>query len=233
MIEKSYYNNLNTRQKLVKMTPDCVGSRPWQALFSSLYLAEVAAGRQAVLASDEFRSHGDSSRAAFYKEMASEEVQHAAIVRKMFRDFAPPPNLACDVYDARRCLTTGRANMVERLAIVHLVFEPSAIAFLSFIGSEAPFIFEDAWAGEIQKSCRAILCDEARHVRSGREILTTLLAEIAREDIILIRRSMGSHKAFLTAGLRRFFAGSQFCEVPKLLNERYEFSFRNAVSGVM
>lgn len=217
----------------LKMSTTCAEARPWNALFSSLYLAELAAAKQAEYAAAEFYKLGNVEAAGFYQRMAEEERSHAVIVQSMISEFIPPPQISYDVYDGKRCKTSGDANLAERLSIVHMVFEPSALAFLSFVKAEAENVFESDWAKIITDGCTSILWDESRHIRTGKEMIAPLLAELSDSELDLVKSGMKSHKAFLSAGIRTFFRGSAFSSLPKILNDRYDFSFRNAANGVI
>lgn len=216
------------------ITRDSEEAKPWLALFSSLFLAELAASEQAGRAAEEFERCGQKEFARFYRDMEREERNHADLVRLLFDDFIAPPRLALDIYGAQRCLAHGRVGLVERLALIHLVFEPSALAFLSHISASARLFFSDDWARTIRSSCRQILADEVAHVRQGRTLLVDQLANMGSADKELIHRSIRTHRNFISAGIRRFFQGSvPFAGAPKVLNERFTFAFDNAVHGVI
>lgn len=217
-----------------KISQESNEAKPWISLFSSLYLAELAASEQASLAVPYFAAQGKDHIANFYRSMATEEREHAVLVRGLFDYFIEPPELAYMIYGGERCLTKGDVATIERLALVHLVFEPSALAFLSHIYTIAPQIFTEDWAEVIQSVCRQILADEASHVREGRRILAPLLSTLTDTDQQLIQKSVKTHHAFLLGGIRRFFQGTpHFSPIAQALSERYSFAFANTTSGIL
>ncbi len=216
----------------IKTSPSDPQSRPWNALFSSLYLAECAAAREAAWAHAETRKIGNIKAAGFYLEMAREEERHAELVKRMFSEFIVPPRTTYDVYAAKRCLLDGPANLVERLAVVHLIFEPSAMAFLSYIQNEAETLFTAEWSRTIRAASLEILQDEAKHIRTGRDYVQSGLDGVSDVERLKIQASMKTHRAFLKGGIRRFFAGTELSHLPEILNERYEFALNNSVKGI-
>jgi hypothetical protein len=107
------------------------------------------------------------------------------------------------------------------------------MAFLSYIQNEAEHIFSQTWAKSIKMSTVAILQDEARHIRTGREIVLDRLLQLSLTDQATILASMKTHKAFLKGGIKRFFSGTPYSIVSKVLGDRYEFTLTQTMKGLL
>ena len=223
-----------TSSTITQITANSEAALPWHRLFSSLALAEQAAGEQTQKIAEDFEALDNKEMAKHYKGIAQEEFGHARLVNEICRHHIKPPQLTFDIYSGKRCRTNGLASLVERLALVHLVFEPSALGFLSYIKRRANIFFEPNWARDIEVAFSKILKEESHHVRDGRLLVQEMFALLSTIEQTAIRKSISTHKAFLFAGFKTFF-----CDSPEQRNraddmaERYKFSFRHAVRGVI
>lgn len=197
----------------------------WDRFFSSLHFAEVAAAEQCELASRRFAAMGDS-RAAAYSEFSSQEYRHAKLARELVGELTTPEPRAKAIYAGS--LLSGIADPIEPLAVIHLAFEPAALAYLGTAVNRAAELF-----GSRARLARALLADilrdETRHVREGAAVIR---ADIASADDSRRRRlhaTVRRHRAFLKAGLSGFFSelpgGSTLVGA---LSTRYERAFRQA-----
>jgi hypothetical protein len=208
-------------------------AEPWLRLFSSLSLAEEAAGKLTRWAAEEFLRSGNLELFRHYQRIADEEFIHAKLVRAVARTFFVPPDASLGIYAGQRFVLTGRARLAEVLATIHLVFEPSALAFLSYIQVRAPEFFVGSWATDVENAFGAILRDESEHIKSSFDILSALISGLRDEERIQLRRTMRTHRIFLKAGIQNFFSANDFQRrIGRELNERFDFSYQQVMKGL-
>lgn len=226
-------NNLQIIQTSKPIFAISESADPWHKLFSSLYLAEGAAATQADFLAKKYKASGNQDLYKFYDNMADEERHHAELVKNIIFEFHLPPQTSMDIYSAKRLRCDGNANILERAAIIHIAFEPAALAFMSYIYSRANELFENRWAATIRKSFLAILADEANHAKIGRQIIKDQLISINYEDCQKIKKSLYTHRAFLVGGIRKYFKNyDDQAQISEDLIERYNFSFYQSIRGL-
>ena len=178
--------------------------RQWKQFCSSLAFAEKAAAEQCELIADAYSARGDRKSEMTYRKYAEEEREHFSLVSGICREVITPPLRAIQVY--QWALLSASAGLAERLATLHLGFEPSALAFLGYFYRNAHELLDDKeWAHEAQSVFRKILRDEVTHVQVGKECFEQ---EWERSSLIEkkeILRSLRRHRAFLSLGLKSFF----------------------------
>ena len=118
--------------------------------------------------------------------------------------------------------------------MIHLVFEPSALAFLGYLYQESKSLFADALLVQrIEKNFSLILRDEVNHVNEGSKIVAELWAAAPTSERRTCLKSIRRHRAFLVAGLKSFFKDDPEALAhltPMLI--RFESHYSRAVKGV-
>lgn len=176
----------------------------WDRFFSSLAFAEKAAAEQCELIAEAYGARGDRAHEAIYRGYAKEEREHFELVSRVCRDDVPPPERAMAVY--RGELLSPTPSLAERLATVHLGFEPSALAFLGHFYENAHRILADQErVREVRSAFREILRDEVTHVYQGRKCFELEWQRADATEKAEVLRSLRRHRAFLRLGLKSFF----------------------------
>ncbi len=208
-------------------------STSWNALFKSLAAAEAAAANECLKIATQFRDSGHSKLQKTYERLANEEIEHSKLAMSIVRGPASITDQAKKVYEG--CYFSSNASILERLVSVHLVFEPSALAFLGFISTHSKELIDDPqWASEITKAFNRVLKDEVNHVFSGAKLIKDVWSEAAEIERRQSMKTLRKHRAFLKVGLASFFkpyeGDREF--VSKMLN-RFDFYFNRATKGVL
>lgn len=177
----------------------------WNAFFSSLAFAEKAAADQCALIAKTFRAQGNNEYAEIYEQFHREETGHFEMVKSLVDGELTTTEKAKMVYDGH--LLTDKNCIIERLAAVHLAFEPSALAFLGHIYVNSEKYFADpVKAKKVKELFGTIIREEVNHIFSGKDLIKKLLkqanSEIKNKNV---KRSLRLHKAFLSLGLKTFF----------------------------
>lgn len=176
----------------------------WNQFFSILAFAEKAAADQCELIADEYSKRGDQLHESLYRKYAAEERGHHALVKSICRDETLPSKRAQEVYDGK--LLPPDAGLGLRLALVHLAFEPSALAYLGYFSRHAPSLLCDQqWAKATQKAFRKILREEVVHIYRGKNCLELEWERADDQEKQKIRRGLRLHSSFLALGLKTFF----------------------------
>lgn len=179
-------------------------TRSWNAFFSSLARAEQAAARQCELVADGFEARGEQGLATRYREYAEEELGHFALASSVCREFIEPTARARQAYDGG--LMSGRPSILERLAVVHIGFEPSALAYLGHLYRHADELLgSPGWAEQVRESFGPILREEVLHVHAGRGLILSEWARASAHERSLIVKTLRRYRAFLSLGLGSFF----------------------------
>lgn len=204
----------------------------WNAFFSSLAFAEQAAGEQCRAIATDLQKQGDPSLAALYTELAAEEDRHFALVKRVCQKLEEPSGTARRVYSGE--WMSEAPSTIERMACVHLVFEPAALAFLGYLHAHSEeVIIDPIWSKTIRESFSNILRDEVEHVYLGKEWIRAALVSATPEDIRKTRKSIRRHRAFLIAGLKSYF--KHMSKEPKcvaIMLSRFNFYFEKSMQGV-
>ncbi len=204
----------------------------WNALFSSLALAEEAAARECRKVAARFIANDQPDRASEYLGLADEEDQHHRLALSVAREFIPITDRAKIIYAGGYFTDDG--SVLECLMSVHLVFEPSALAFLGFIARNANKLIQDkTWASEIQNAFGLILRDEVSHVINGCETIRQVWNEASRDDKKLALKTMRKHRAFLKAGLRSVLKDGVERSVIDSMLRRFDFYCKKSLKGVL
>lgn len=205
----------------------------WNAFFSSLAFAEKAAADQCALISKYFRDQGKNDLADIYEQFHKEEVGHYEMVKTLVDGELTATEKAKKVYNGH--LLTDENCIIERLAAVHLAFEPSALAFLGHIYVNAERYFEDQEkAKKVKNLFGTIIREEVNHIFSGKDLIKQLLKE-ANSEIKNrnVRRSLKLHKAFLSLGLKTFFdEHSETKQHIDAMLSNYDTKFENISSDI-
>jgi uncharacterized ferritin-like protein (DUF455 family) len=176
----------------------------WNQFFSRLAHAEQAAAEQCQVISKMFSERGQLALAKQYDEFAKDEAAHFALVSKICKPLQSSPTAAVRVYSGS--LMNKTTNPLERMASVHLVFEPSALAFLGFFHQNAKALMQDkSWADDIKQSFREILQDEVGHVSTGASLVKSMLKLATPEEISITKRAMRKTRTFIIAGIKEMF----------------------------
>ena len=203
----------------------------WNLFFSSLAHAEKAAANQCRKISTLLEST-DHSLADKYSGFALDEDQHFALAKDICQPLEVPTEMAQKVY--RGDLMTDNASILERTAIIHLVFEPSALAFLGMLKQNVYLFAEDEkFAARVEKCFGDILRDEVGHVYEGKLLVQERLRHSSEREIRETKRSIRRHRAFLKVGLKSFFSNSPNLNpfLEQMLS-RFEFYFEKSYAGV-
>lgn len=205
----------------------------WNAFFSSLAYAEKAAAEQCDLISKKFTEIGNHEMAKVYEQFREEEVGHFEMVKSLVDGELITTEKAKKVYGGH--LLTDKDCIIERLAAVHLAFEPSALAFLGHIYVNADKYFTDADKAEkIKNTFGTIIREEVNHIFSGKDLIKKLLVEANSETKIKnVKRTLKLHKAFLSLGLKTFFEeNSETKEHLDAMLSNYNVKYENISSDV-
>jgi uncharacterized ferritin-like protein (DUF455 family) len=231
-------------KKGVQMQPETVLEMPsqaadqqtakrWNALFSSLAFSEEAAAVVCNEIAINLEKNGLTELAKKYRETLNEELNHFRLLKEVCEPVEVPPPTARDVYAGKFFLT--RSNL-ELMSLVHLVFEPSALAFLGYLKTNAHKILPDnhEWQARVQRNFSEILRDEVSHVHEGRSFVLAALATASDEEKALTKKSMRKHRAFIKAGLASFFRdmeGGAPVFITDMLS-RFDFYFHKTMEGI-
>lgn len=181
-------------------------TRNWNAFFSSLACAEQAAAVQCERIAEGFEARGDLNLASRYREYAGEERGHFRIVSAVCREFHDPTARARQAYDGG--LMNPDPSILERLAVVHIGFEPSALAYLGYLFRYADELLGEArWASEIKAGFGAILREEVTHIHFGKNVILSEWAAASPGTQATVLKALRRHRAFLSLGLGSFFRG--------------------------
>lgn len=187
----------------------------WNRFFSSLAFAEKAAAEQFEVIADGFRDRGDRKQEAVYRGYAEEERRHFELVSGICRELVEPSPRAKQAYQGG--LMSPDPSLAERLANVHLGFEPSALAFLGyFCRNSSKLLLDQEWARTARSAFRQILRDEVGHVYRGSETVEREWKNVDAAESGRILQSLRRHRAFLSLGLKSFFRDSRLthCGTP-------------------
>jgi uncharacterized ferritin-like protein (DUF455 family) len=203
----------------------------WNALFSSLALAEKAAANECQKISDQFSREGLVDLANEYEDLAYEEIRHCELAHSVARKIVPITARAKSVYSGE--LFTKDASVLERMTSVHLVFEPAALAFLGYVSSHSKsLVADEKWAKEITTAFNQILRDEVSHVMNGSKAIQKFWSVANDEEKVASLRTMKKHRAFLIAGLKSFFKNNDSKkEFVKTMLDRFDFYYERALKG--
>jgi uncharacterized ferritin-like protein (DUF455 family) len=204
----------------------------WNAFFSSLALAEKAAAEQCHLISKHYAREGNAALADEYAQLFEEETTHFQLASAVCLEAVEASNTAKAVYAGG--LLSKNPSILERMAVIHLVFEPAALAFLGYLYQESKSLFTDALlVKRIERNFALILRDEVNHVNEGSKIVANLWAAAPAGEHRACLKSIRRHRAFLVAGLKSFFKDDPEARVyltPML--DRFESHYSRAVKGV-
>jgi hypothetical protein len=198
--------------KLSWTDPDAM---PWHRLLSSAAAAEHAAAVHTARLSDYFQATEREDLAVLYGQFSKEELRHEIAV---LRTCEPTPltTISRQVYGCERMRLHDTAWWhIELMSVVHLVFEPAALAYLSFLCKNAHAIFEQPWADIICQEFARIVSEESVHMSTGRQLIRDLTPSLGDDILATLKQSIATHRAFATFGVRRFF-----CNVPSQENHR-------------
>ena len=203
----------------------------WNALFSSLALAEKAAANECQKISDQFLSEGKFDLAKEYEDLVYEEFRHCELAFSVARKIVPITSRARAVYNGE--LFTAHASILERMASVHLVFEPAALAFLGYVSAHSKeLIADEKWAKQITSAFNQILRDEVSHVMNGSKAIQKFWSNASEQEKKASLRTMKKHRAFLKAGLRSFFKDNDNQKIfLKTMLDRFDFYYERALKG--
>lgn len=204
----------------------------WNAFFSSLALAEKAAAEQCQLISEHYAREGNAALADEYAQLFEEEITHFQLASAVCLEAVEASNTAKAVYAGG--LLSKSPSILERMAVIHLVFEPSALAFLGYLYQESQSVFTDALlVKRIKKNFSLILRDEVNHVHEGSKIVAELWGAAPERERRTCLKSIRRHRAFLVAGLKSFFKddAETRAHLTPMLN-RFESHYSRAVKGV-
>jgi len=204
----------------------------WNALFSSLAFAEKAAADECKKIAKIFRFSGQVALAERYEGLSIEEATHHELALSVTKNIVPLTARAKLIYDGG--LFSVNASVLERLMSVHLVFEPSALAFLGYVARHSNELISDSdWAAEVSTAFKQIVYDEVDHVYSGVELIAHLWKLSTPSEQYDALKTMKKHRAFLKAGLLSFFTTDPV-ERPAILKmlQRFDFYFEKAMKGV-
>jgi hypothetical protein len=176
----------------------------WSAFFSSLASAERAAAIQCKQIAALFHAAHRFDLEQIYLKFSDEEAGHFKMVSSLIENKIEITTKARFVYEGK--LMRRQDCVLEKLAVVHLAFEPSALAFLGHIHQNAEVYFKDQkYAQKVKNAFGAILKEEVFHIHTGKELIYELLKtsdQVTRKNI---KNSLRIHKAFLSLGLKFFF----------------------------
>lgn len=184
------------------MTSDAQFS--WNAFFSSLASAERAAAIQCKQIAALFHAAHRYDLEQIYFKFSEEETGHFETVRSLI-------DCEMDITPKARYVYAGQLMrrqdcVLEKMAVVHLAFEPSALAFLGHIHQNAEVYFKDQkYAQKVKNAFGAILKEEVFHIHTGKELIFELLKTSDHATRKNIKNSLRIHKAFLSLGLKYFF----------------------------
>ena len=207
------------------------GNESWNALFSSLALAEKAAANECQKIADQFRAEGNESLAAEYDALVLEENHHGALAGSVVKNLIPITDRAAAVYNGE--FFSENASALERLTSVHLVFEPSALAFLGYVSAHSHELISDrTWAKEISSAFNKIIKDEVSHVADGANLIRQFWNSATEEERQCSLKTMRKHRAFLKAGLQSFFKNKNSKpEFVQTMLNRFDFYYERALKG--
>lgn len=204
----------------------------WDMFFSKLAHAESGAAIQCKQIAQLYKEQGNSSQSKKYLELASEEEQHFSIIKSITENMIALDRTSEKVYEGNYMSKTR--NPLEKMASVHLVFEPAALAFLGYIYQNYEKINADFNKSiKIRDALALVLRDEVSHVYEGKCDIKTLIKSSNKNDIDLTKRAMRKHKAFIVVGMKKVFEKTE--ESKKHLNEmlnRFEFYSDKAAEGI-
>lgn len=203
----------------------------WNALFSSLALAEKAAANECQKISDQFLKEGKLELAKEYEDLVYEEFRHCELAYSVARKIVPITPKARVIYNGE--LFSKNASTLERMASVHLIFEPAALAFLGYVSSHSKELIQDEkWASEITRAFNCILRDEVSHVLNGSKTIREFWKNASFEEKRTSLKTMKKHRAFLKAGLKSFFKNNESKKefLTTMLN-RFDFYYEKALKG--
>ncbi|MEQ1664343.1 MAG: hypothetical protein ABL927_03090 [Bdellovibrionales bacterium] len=180
----------------------------WNAFFSSLAAAEHAAAVQCQQIAALFRKAKRFDLEQIYLKFSEEETGHFETVSSLINSEIEITPKARYVYAGK--LMRRQDCVLEKMAIVHLAFEPSALAFLGHIHQNAEVYFKDQkYAQKVKNAFGAILKEEVFHIHTGKELICELLKTSDHVTRKNIKDSLRIHKAFLSLGLKYFFKNSE------------------------
>lgn len=202
----------------------------WNKFFSSLAFAELAAATECDFIAKHFSDSGEVEMQTQYEKFAEDERAHFKLVLGATPKVTSPPQRALSVYAG--ALYSPKASVLEHMAVVHMAFEPAALAYLGFLYRNAFEVIENSsFADRVQRACRAILKDEANHVVIGRHSFEKKLRDKSLAPTIF--RSLKRHESFLKLGLKSFFSGlDRQPDFIKPMVQDYGKRFQSAVEGV-
>lgn len=198
------------RPEVPPLNPESTRLHAWNRFLSSLAFAELAASNACVVISRFFvvapaEIQNREKYAKLYDRLADEELEHFNAVRDLCSFVEFPPQMAQDVYAGKLLTGLYPIDPYELIAVIHLVFEPTALAIMSHIRQNADKILPTWWAISVQSALESILADEARHVRQGREALEERWPHLPPDRRKAILKSLRRHYNFLRFGLESFF----------------------------
>lgn len=193
-------------------------SQQWNRFFSSIAHAEAAAAEQCDLIADLYRARGDEKSEAIYRSYAAEEREHYELVAGVCKKILPPSPRAMEIYGGARL--SKNATLTERLATLHLSFEPSALAYLGYLCRNAHRLLNDpSWALSAHKAFQKIVREEVRHIYGGKECFEREWQRASVQEKHDVLRSLRKHGTFLALGLKTFFGESAGAFVEEMTSD--------------
>jgi len=203
----------------------------WSRFLTSLARAERAAAEQCDLIAIEMDRIGRPELAETYREIGCEEREHIKMVQHLCRETTDLPARAEAAYQGK--YLSSDPTLVERMAVFHLAFEISALAFLGYLYSRVEKHFHDKdWAREVRQTCAEILKQEVGHVSAGKAMVLDLLSREDEATRQTVAKSLRRHYTFLRVGLKSFFDQTDHPFLQEM-TKNYERHYHRAIEGVV
>lgn len=175
----------------------------------SVFLASMAMGEYVAYTDCRmfeafFRKKGDEKLAASYMDIAREESEHFRAIRKGLKSKATVPSELKAIF--RGDYLFDAENILEKILLVHMVFEPAAFSYFSLLASQAHVKLLGQDANYFVSVFKKILVEESQHMKVGHHFIQhqdffELNESIQSELVASIRR----HKAALIAATHIIF----------------------------
>lgn len=209
----------------------------WNEFFLDLAEAEYAASREALWISTVFQNAGETKLSEKYGTIAEEERKHGDLMTGLSEGpMQSKARASQEILSGSRCSFEQCQDnaLLERLVLVHLVFEPSALAILSFIVRNTKEFFNPGRAKRVKQDLCEILMDESKHIKESLDLIQVLWANAEDDVRKSIDQSVGRHRSFIKAGIRTTFSKQGPMKfLGRELTSRFDFSFQQTTRGVI
>lgn len=148
--------------------------RDFNIFLGSIALGEYVASTDCKIFQDYFLTMGDTDTADLYKNIGLDERKHFRMIRRHITNTEILPGLL-EIF--RGSLLTNPECVIEKLLLMHLVFEPAAFTYCMTIKNSHELKYLVDCPDELHRDVQIIMKDEAKHMKAGYKAISLITAD--------------------------------------------------------